>query len=129
MPMYTREHSCKHVPRLVDVQIIEHSLLLMENIQEPVSSKPESRVEVFIKPEPHDEPDYNATPNPVKNTLRRDNTWTQEITLSRLIPSLGNKRKGLRQLGFLCQDGKRWLFGSPLVTIGLRVEFLAMNIY
>nr|CAD7265930.1 unnamed protein product [Timema shepardi] len=54
---------------LVDVQILEHSLLLMENIQEPVSSKPESRVEVFIKPEPHDEPDYNATPNPVVGAI------------------------------------------------------------
>nr|CAD7431554.1 unnamed protein product [Timema monikensis] len=62
--------------KLVDVQILEHSLLLMENIQELVSSKPESRVEVFIKPEPHDEPDYNATPNPVE----ADQSHRQELS-------------------------------------------------
>nr|CAD7605883.1 unnamed protein product [Timema genevievae] len=58
-----------------------------------------------------------------KKPLRRDSTRTQERTLSRLIPSLGNKRKGLIQLGLLGQDGKRRLFGSPLVTIGLSVHF------
>nr|CAD7401209.1 unnamed protein product [Timema poppensis] len=66
-----------------------------------------------------------------KALSRWDSTRTQEKTLSRLIPSLGNKRKGLRQLGLLSKEGKRWLFGSPLVTIGLRVglKMLVMNIY
>nr|CAD7571173.1 unnamed protein product [Timema californicum] len=56
-----------------------------------------------------------------KPLSRWDSTRTQEKTLSRLIPSLGNKRKGLRQLGLLSRERKRWLFGSPLVTIGLRL--------
>nr|CAD7402735.1 unnamed protein product [Timema cristinae] len=64
-----------------------------------------------------------------KQPLRRDNTRTQEITPSRLIPSLGHKRKGLRQLSLLGQDGKSWLSDSPLVTNGLRVEIQAINIY
>nr|CAD7449407.1 unnamed protein product [Timema bartmani] len=64
-----------------------------------------------------------------KTTLRREKTRTQERTLSQLIPYLGHKRNGLRQLSLLGQDGKRWFFGNPLITIELRVEIPVVNIY
>nr|CAD7443026.1 unnamed protein product [Timema bartmani] len=78
----------------------------------------------------NDEPLEPTNPEEVISTIAKmgkkkapgpDGMKVKERTLSRLISSLGNKRKGLRQLALLGQDGKRWLFGSPLVTIGLKV--------